>query len=55
MRFNREDKGFFFKEEIKFGVSKELFGDDRDIVLLNIERFYELGRVGIIVYFLDLV
>ena len=55
VRLNREDKGPLFKEEIKFGVSKELFGDDRETALSNIERFYELGRVGITVYSLDSV
>lgn len=56
VRLNREDKGPLFREEIKFGVSKELFGDDRETALSNIERFYELGRVnGITVYSLDSV
>lgn len=30
VRLNKEDKGPLFWEDIKFGVSKELFGDDRE-------------------------
>ena len=39
VRLNKEDKGPLFREDIKFGVSKELFGDDRETALSNIERF----------------
>ena len=56
VRLNKEDKGPLFREDIKFGVSKELFGDDRETALSNIERFYELGsHDGITVYSLDSV
>ena len=30
VRLNKEDKGPLFREDIKFGVSKKLFGDDRE-------------------------
>ena len=30
VRLNKEDKGPLFWEDIKFGVNKELFGDDRE-------------------------
>ena len=30
VRLNKEDKGPLFREDIKFEVSKELFGDDRE-------------------------
>ena len=40
----------------KFGVSKELFGDDRETALSNIHWVYELGSHDVItVYSLDSV
>ena len=56
VRPNKEDEGPLFREEVKFGVSKELFGDGRETALSNIHRFYELGsHDGITIYSLDSV
>lgn len=56
VKLNKEDEGPLFREEVKFGVSKELFGDDRETALSNIHRFYELGsHDGITIYSLDSV
>ena len=42
---SKADQGSLFKGDIKFEVSKELNGDEREYATSNIERYYRLGTI----------
>ena len=43
--FNKEDQGPIFRDEMSFGATKELFGEDSQNAKTNIERFNGAGSL----------
>ena len=57
INFGKEDQGPIFRKEMSFGTAKALFGEEKEIVVTNVERFTGVGSLHDVaeIYLLDSV